>query len=78
VNKCQIDSMISVHSRKLPDLSNEAAMLDPRCAVYSGLSGLLEDGSNVLDAAISLVPIAAAAVHFLGPQIACRYVHIFL
>jgi hypothetical protein len=46
----------SVHSRKLPDLSNEAAMLDPRCTVYSGLSGLLEDGSNLLDVAIALVP----------------------
>ncbi|PNX64169.1 hypothetical protein L195_g053879 [Trifolium pratense] len=45
----------SVHSRKLHDLSNEAAMLDPRCAVYNGLFGLLEDGSNLLDVAIALV-----------------------
>jgi len=47
----------SMLSRKLPDLSNEAAMWDPRCPGYNGLSGLLEDGSNLLDVAIALVPI---------------------
>lgn len=46
----------SMHSRKLPGLSNEAAMWDPRCAVYSGLSGLLEDESNLLVVVIALVP----------------------
>jgi len=44
-----------MHSRKLPDLSNEAAMLDTCCTMCSGLSRLLEDGSNLLDVVTALV-----------------------
>ena len=44
----------SMFSRKLADLSNEADAYDPRCPVtYNGLSGLLEDRSNLLDADIA-------------------------
>lgn len=45
----------SMLSRKLPDLSIEAATWDPRCPVYKGLSGLVEDTSNLVDAAIALI-----------------------
>lgn len=34
-----------MHSQKLPDLPNEAAMLDMCCTMCSGLSRLLKDGS---------------------------------
>lgn len=46
----------SMLSRKLPGLSNEAAMWDPRCPlVYNGLSGLPEESSNLLEVAIASV-----------------------
>lgn len=45
----------SILSRKLPDLSSEAAIWVPRCPAYDGLSGLPEDTSNLLDVAIALV-----------------------
>lgn len=44
----------SMFSWKLADLSNKAAVYDPRCT-YNFLSGLPEDMSNLLDAAIAPV-----------------------